>query len=495
MPGVQPEFIDEAFVRGFITAREIAAESIDDDAVADLIHAVAENPEAPHEAVVARGRAPRHGEDGYVELDDDVLNQEDRKHEVWRRALEDNDVAEHTNDDDDEAVDYYAQSAFRVVTRGQKLGRVVQPTLGEDGFDVFGARLAARDGKPAPTHLDESIEKSEDHSLSARIAGLLEDGEKRLRVNNELTISGAVDFSTGNIDFPGDVAVAKGVCDRFCVKVGGTLTVNDTVEAAHLVVAGDTTLRAGMTGREKGTIRVGGTLRAKFIEQATGSIGRDLVIDREISQCSLDVAGRVAGASAILRAGELRCTGACELAEVGSETGVATGVVVGKSPELERLAAEAADVLPAAHDRAARLSGELATLKANMARLTPQQAEQLTELEFELDTANKRVEPLLQALRTLLDTIDLVADPTLTVQRILHGGVSIWIGGDLVTIKGDLRGPLTLKLGLDNHPVFIDARTGSRIDAGDMVRIAPDPRFSNLASLRAAAANSPAKAA
>ena len=495
-PGVQTEYVDETFVRGFVAAREISADCVDDEAVTALVDAVNQAPDEPHEAVVARGRAPLHGEDGYVELDDALLRQEDLKHEAWRRALEDADDTDPDHDHaDDEAIDYYAQSAFRIVARGQRLGRVVQPTNGRDGFDVFGNRLAARDGRPAPAKLDESVDESSDHSLSARNAGLFEQADNRIRVNNELAINGPVDFSTGNIDFPGDVAVAGGICDCFTVQVGGALTVGDTVEAARIIVAGDTTLRAGMTGREKGMIRIGGSLRAKFLEQTTGSIGRDLVIDKEIAQCSLDVAGRVVGTSAVLRAGELRATGACEFAEVGSDTGVATALVLGKSRELERLAAEAAEIIPIVRERTEKLRAELATLEAHKKRLSTQQAERLSELKRDSDAADNRIETLTDSLREILDSIDLVAEPTLTVHRLLQSGVRIWIGGDLVTIRGDLRGPLTLRLGPDGHPVFIDARSGSRMDVGEMVRIAPDGRFARLAPLRAMVGERASKAA
>ena len=144
------------------------------------------------EAVIAKGREPVPGDNGYFELDP---------------ALETPDPSEQETTPDEEGaeIDYYAQSHFTVVLTKQRIGKIIAPTEAIDGEDVAGKTLSAKPGKACNIRPDSTIRTENDGTLFAVASGLLQTVGDTLKIETELKINGFVDFSTGNVDFPGNI--------------------------------------------------------------------------------------------------------------------------------------------------------------------------------------------------------------------------------------------------------------------------------------------------
>ncbi len=57
-----------------------------------------------------------------------------------------------------------------------------------------------------------------------------------------------MDFSTGNIDFEGDVRVLKGIRDIFEVRATGNIEVGGLIEASTIDAGGSVFAKGGMAG-------------------------------------------------------------------------------------------------------------------------------------------------------------------------------------------------------------------------------------------------------
>ena len=77
-----------------------------------------------------------------------------------------------------------------------------------------------------------------------------------------------VDSSTGDIDYEGSVKINGNVCANFSVRAKGDIEVSGVVEGAYLEAGGDIIITRGMNGMIKGTLKAGGNIVAKFIENA-----------------------------------------------------------------------------------------------------------------------------------------------------------------------------------------------------------------------------------
>lgn len=376
----------------------------------------------PQRVVIAQATAPVHGLDGWVEWTIDQKNQQDAGQ--------------------DEAVDFYARSAYITVKPGDKLGVVHPPTDGSDGRDVLGKTLAAKPGKAVSLKLDESISRNAKGELIAQREGVLCRTGELAAVRQLIEIPEYVDFSTGNIDFVGDVVVSKGVRDLFVVKATGSIHVKGLIEAATMVAGADLVAEGGMAGRNRGSVDIQGNLIARYLDNVRGDVRGDLKVEREAINCDLVVHGGVQSPTGMLIGGRLVIVGAINIATVGSPAGVATELVLGTVPSLEPFAMALRELLDEMQKRKLEFTGEWKLLSAEGKRLTNRDKERQTELQFEMHGLEQRMlrgQAVLDALhhRIVRDrTIHLIA------HRFIHCGTIIIVGENAFRLNRDLHGPV-----------------------------------------------------
>lgn len=444
-PGFDPEALEADAVYAFIDAKAINRSYVDGDAIEQLVEQAGADSEATHEAVVARGEAAQQGRDGGFVWQEQVKTQLDEldKRIAAAKCLEET-GASPDEADDDNGVDFYAQSAFIVVRRGQKLGELVEPTEGVDGVDIFGNSVTARDGKKTDFKLDRSLTCDEQGAVYAAISGVLETTRSSAKICDVLHVHGFVDFSCGNIDFPGPVVIDKGVRDRFVVRSEKDVHIRELVEAAEVHAAGDLVLDGGMAGRERGMLRIGGNLTARYLDGVDAIVGRDCEIAKEITNCTLVVGKHLEAPNAAIRGGRLHLAGASDVGQLGSEQGVETVVSLGDIPELSRLLQTATELIPEIKQRVADTQEKFDSLSNMVRKPTGAQAEQLTELQFDVcntQTLLDRVQEGVQAVTAL------VRDHTnvqLIVRKCIYAGTVIHLPRWRVEFSRDVKGPATL---------------------------------------------------
>lgn len=465
--GLDPADVTAELVASRLTDRGIALRPERELAIAEALEAYAAAPNQKLEWVIAEGSPPRHGKDGWVEF-------------VQAPGMS-KEAAGHTSGDDpDEAIDHYNRTAFFIVEPGTKLGTLHPPTSGVDGVDVTGRVLAAKNGKPFNLRTDDSVRIGEHGALIATRGGLVEFSGSLLKIVNELHIPGYVDFSTGNVYFPGDVTVDKGVRDCFVVDVGGNLRIRELVEAATIRAVGNCRLDRGMAAREKGTLQVGGTIEANYLDNVRCRVGGDLVIHRELHNCQVVVGGEVRSPSCKVVGGSLVVARQCEVAQVGADAGAVTEVVLGRHLELETLARQALATMPALAEQRQRAMRELDQVKRAVTKLTASQAEQLCRLQTTIAELGAKLNPILDAIDRLCGAIRECVNPTLVVQRMLCAGAKLYIGGFVAEIDQDVKGPLRVSMSAQGEPILVDLTSGHSLDLGKIGRVSEDPRYLDL---------------
>ena len=104
-------------------------------------------------------------------------------------------------------------------------------------------------------------------------------------------VSGDVDYEVGSIDSPISVVVDGDVRSAFECKVRGEIKVGGAIEDAIMSATGSIAA-GGILQGSVGSIRCGGGLRARFIENARVSVRGDIVVD-DVVGCQLVAGGRV----------------------------------------------------------------------------------------------------------------------------------------------------------------------------------------------------------
>jgi uncharacterized protein (DUF342 family) len=178
------------------------------------------------------------------------------------------------------------------------------------------------------------------------------------------TVTGDVDMSTGNIDFPGMVRVGGTVRSGFSVVAGSILEIAESVEGALLSASGTITIGQGIKGEGRAVLRSKRGIEGMFAEQAALLAIGDVHLHGPCVRCQVKCNGKLIldSEKGNLVGGEVRASRGAELQNLGSAGGIRTVMSFGQDflvrDQIERM------------DRdVAALTARVAALDAGMQRL------------------------------------------------------------------------------------------------------------------------------
>jgi uncharacterized protein (DUF342 family) len=184
--------------------------------------------------------------------------------------------------DHKERIDYREISPFTIVKKEQVLATLKPRRPGKEGMTVRGVPLPF--GYITPQGVTGGTNtRTEGNTIVAAIHGQLIIEKTVLNVHDTLVIKGAVDYSTGNIVFPGDVFINGTVSDGFKIFAGGSLTIKQTLDLTRVVTKGDILVSGGIVGHSgNALLKSGGSIRTKFIEKCRVAARNSVLVDLEI---------------------------------------------------------------------------------------------------------------------------------------------------------------------------------------------------------------------
>lgn len=491
-PGWASDELTSDAILSYLDSKAVLRRCVDTAAVDDIVAEALKDPDEPHERVIARGTPVEHGLDGRFEFVTHIaLLKEQIEHRARaarsRKFMDQVDRTEPPpsgEETGDDPIDFYNLSSFIVVGPDEPIGRIEPPTSGTDGEDVYGNSIPATRGQHTEIKAGPGTKDDGSGFVIAAHAGKLDYEGLEIRVEPTLEIKAAVDFSTGNIDFPGDVLVRGGVRDRFEVKAGGRLTINDLVEAASLATLADLEMHAGMTGRGRGRIEIGGNARARYLDSVSGTVGGDLTIDRELNNCDLLIKRRLEASACTVRGGRIRVGQRAELASLGGAGEIETELLLGALPAIDTVAHtlflivdEISEVFAAASERLEKLRGS----DAHGAR----HSELLTEATFDVENTRRQAADIHARLERIAQAAEPGSNVTLVVRKAIHPGTKIWFRGWRAQPLGEIRGPIVVDLSPDGEPQHQPlGGEGEPKPLSQLCEVARDNRLAPLASLR-----------
>ncbi len=434
------ELATEGALLGLVRERGVAVDAGVEERVCALAarhRGRAEGDFSDVEGVVAEWTAPVHGEPARIE---------------WRAGFEPAEQLAVDAEPDGasgpsgaaDGVDHYNRVRRIKVAAGEVIGRVVPPGDGVDGRDVCGRAVPANRGRKLALQPDESVQVEADGSIRALKDGVLSLARLRIAVVDAMDVEGAVDFSTGNIDFVGSVKVKDGVRDNFTLKATGDVRVGGLVEAADLVVGGDCSCPRGVAARGSGHVLVDGSMESAYLNGVVGRIRGSLAIEREIVGCELLVGGDVLAERAAIVGGTLVVGGALRAASIGTEAGARTVLRIGGLPIELAKAARINELARELAKRVAPLEDRQFEITSKGGKATAAEKESLTELAFEIAEVRRRLQLLELKRRELLVAAGSARVVRVDVGRAIHAGTVILVGNREARITSTIRGPLTL---------------------------------------------------
>ena len=465
--------IPKESICNYLDEQGIDSRTIHGKAIEELLEAYAQDPSQLHEMVIAKATLPDAHLSERVEFSDSIQTQIEKivKHE--QRCTE-SESTPSSQTDEGQAVDFYDESPFLIISKDQLIGKRADPHQGKDGIDVTGGIMPAENQEKASDLSSETIRVEPDDHVYAQISGQLIFDTVIIEVLDTLEIKSSVDFTTGNIKFPNDVIINEGVRDLFSVTADGHVEIKKLVEASTIVSGKDTTLLSGMAGRDTGSISTGGSLIAGYLDGVHATIQKDCRVTKEITNCHLDIAGKIDSPSTALRGGETIATNGGVINSAGSEQGVETDIIIGSLPKIEEQITLALQLKAQVKSTLSKQAQELEMFKGNMGKPSELQLEQINEMETEIANLQRKVDPLNEAIRRLRVIIFEFTTHRFTVRSTIYAKTKLWLPGYRVCFDKDVKGELTIDLDDHNEPIIIRSDTPAPLRS--IAKVNPDER-------------------
>jgi uncharacterized protein len=172
--------------------------------------------------IIAKGKEPTEGQNGYIELKSDV----DLKEEGPKRLENGN-------------VDYRELKYIPTVNKGQVIAVIHPPTPGLPGVTVTNEPLPAKQTYPLIVRAEKgTLLMENDTKIVAMEPGrpMIEQSSQLVKVSimDKMIHHGDVDISTGNIRFNGDVDIIGNINNEMKVEATGMVTVTKNVDMSTI---------------------------------------------------------------------------------------------------------------------------------------------------------------------------------------------------------------------------------------------------------------------
>jgi uncharacterized protein (DUF342 family) len=189
-------------------------------------------------------------------------------------------------------IDYKDYTPFIIVKKDQVLARLRPRINGRDGKNIHGDNIPHRIIVPQGYFGGENT-RTDEQCIYAEIHGQLVESKHVLSVQNTLVIKDGVGYTTGNIIFPGDVIINGSVSDGFKIYSGGSVTIKQTFDVTDAVTKKDLAVVGGIIGRGRALLKVGGTVKTRFIDNCRLACRDNVYVIKEIVRSNVYTMGAV----------------------------------------------------------------------------------------------------------------------------------------------------------------------------------------------------------
>lgn len=348
-------------------------------------------------------------------------------------------------------IDYTKTRLFDNVLPNDIVAYLRDPDDGVDGRAVTGEPVPASKGlwlqeRPKCGDGVKLEADGKERRLVAYKAGRVVFDQNTVSLTDEFTVRGDVDYTVGHVDFVGSVTIVGDVQPGFNVRSGGALKIKGNSSQSRIEAASDIEM-GGMAGGGVGQIVCGGSLHARYINDAYVECKKDIKVKNEIVNCTVKCGGLIdVNMGAIVGGACMALTG-IEAKGYGSEGKVKTRLVCGVCyMALEKIQAIRAELDPA------RKEIELLSKKLEPFVKNPKAMLAITQKERDLVKENaKRLNSLLpiqeslqKKLKEIEDDMEARSNPIVNARSYCFPGTFITFGSNAEEVQSYISRPTTI---------------------------------------------------
>lgn len=310
----EPEGEDSVYFSPDFIEKYIRENGITTGILRDNIEALADNAAYGQEVIVARGKEPVNGRDGFYSY---MVPLEDYKNKPTINK--------------DGSVDYYNSLKLAMIEADQVFAVYSPPTRGEYGYTIFSEMLPPIKGKELrPLRGSGFYTDDSRRTYKAKFGGRIYRQGERIVIEKVYVVKGDLDIEQGNISFNGDVEIKGDVRSGLVIRTDGDIFIHGHVGGCSLVAGGNITIQRGVQGKDRCTIAAGKDVACSFIErcriEAGGNVYADSILDSEIIAREKVI---VSSRRGLILGGSVLGVQGVQAKTIGNEAGISTCISAG----------------------------------------------------------------------------------------------------------------------------------------------------------------------
>ena len=228
--------------------------------------------------------------------------------------------------------DFRNVNRYRTVDKGQVLAKLTPPVPGKPGIDIFGQETKPPEPK-MPT-LEDGPNVSfvpGSNEYVARAHGIFIHEKDRIDVNPVLIVPGSVGLESGNVNYDGTVQIGGNIERAAMVSAVGDMEVGGAIESGDVRSGGSLSVKKGVNTRREGMVRVGGNLKAVYVDNSNLTVEGHIVVQKSIIASNVVCYGDISiiGSGGALSGGEVYAFGSVAADFIGNRTGIVTKIYLG----------------------------------------------------------------------------------------------------------------------------------------------------------------------
>ncbi len=374
------------------------------------------------EILIATGKNPTQGENGYFEY---FFDTSDHRRPAIR---------------EDGTVDYSSMSTLSNVEEGQKIAEYHPAVQPENGYDVTGKEIIAKPCKEIVPLRGKDISNDENPNIYiAKRTGKIDLKNGHIDIKSVHEVNGDVDLVIGKIEFFGDIHITGNVGAGVVIRGSRNVTIDGVMEAATIYAGGDVVLVKGVQGNQKGKITAKGNVSAEFIEQCTIEAGGNVRSNSYVN-ANVYAAGMVMaeGKNGLILGGQVRglkgVSAVCMGNDVETKTFVASGYSVSDYERYIEVFQAEANAKKALSEIVDRMTEILKAKRLGRERDTNSADKELLDLNEKKDEFFEELDKARTEKEFLSDIIEKGKGSVILANDKIYRGVTICIEGNLYQV-------------------------------------------------------------
>jgi len=286
----------------------------------------------------------------------------------------------------DGRINYKRKANITMAKAGSLLAVITEPSAGIDGMDVFGKPVIAPSGDSKVLCAGENVSVSKDgKQFFADIDGQPVLNKNILNVFQNYYIPGDVDYTSGNIEFEGNVTIRGSILSGIEVKAGGDVYVMGDVDGGIINAGRDVIISGGVIGSNDSIIQCGRNFSAGHLQNAYIEAEGDVIIKKSVFHSRIYSTGNVAvqDMNGVIVGGIVNALKNIEAAKIGSESGAKTVIIAGQDFLIKKMKNqynETTEFLSRNIDKIAAILKPLLDAIKNGARLNEEQKQKVNQI-------------------------------------------------------------------------------------------------------------------